>query len=156
MSETPADRHPGLNIQEILSWLPHRYPFLLVDRVLEMDPGKRAVAIKCVSANEPFFQGHFPGRPILPGVLLCEAFAQVAALVALTAYPDYRDKAVYLMGLDKMRFRQPVVPGDRLVLTVETRNTRRGVWKFDCLGQVDGARVADGGIMATITDPVEG
>jgi 3-hydroxyacyl-[acyl-carrier-protein] dehydratase len=156
MSETPSDRGAGLNIQEILSWLPHRYPFLLVDRVLEMDPGKRAVALKCVSVNEPFFQGHFPGRPIFPGVLLCEAFAQVAALVALTAYPDYRDKAVYLMGLDRFRFRHPVVPGDRLVLTVETRHTRRGVWQFDCLAQVDGERVADGGIMATITDPVEG
>ncbi len=151
-----SDRMRGIGVQEILSYLPHRYPFLMVDRVLEIEPGQRAVAVKCVSVNEPFFQGHFPGRPILPGVLITEAFAQVAALIALTAHPDFREKAVYLMGLDRVRFRRPVVPGDRLVLTVETADTRRGVWRFTCRAEVEGRRVADGGIMATITDPVEG
>lgn len=152
MSEEPR----AIGIQEILQYLPHRYPFLMVDRVLEIDPGQRALAVKCVSVNEPYFQGHFPGRPILPGVLITEAFAQVAALIALTAHPDFREKAVYLMGLDRMRFRRPVVPGDRLLITVETTNTRRGVWQFACRAEVEGRKVADGGIMATITDPVEG
>ena len=132
-SQEGGDR-PAMRIQEILNLLPHRSPFVMV---------------------EPFFQGHFPGRPIMPGVLIIESFAQTAALVALTAHPDYRDKAVYLMGTDKVRFRQPVTPGDRLLIEVKTRFQRRGVWQFDCEARVDGRRVADGGLLATITDPRE-
>lgn len=150
-----ASGEGAMRIHEILNLLPHRYPFLMVDRLLEIDPGQRALAVKCVSVNEPFFQGHFPGRPIMPGVLIVEAFAQTAALIALTAHPDYKDKAVYLMGTDKMRFRRPVTPGDRLLLEVTTRFQRRGVWQFDCTATVDGQRVADGGLLATITDPRE-
>lgn len=158
MTTSPSQEggeRPAMRIQEILNLLPHRYPFVMVDRLLSIEPGVQALAVKCVSVNEPFFQGHFPGRPIMPGVLIIEAFAQTAALVALTAHPDYRDKAVYLMGTDKVRFRQPVTPGDRLLIEVKTRFQRRGVWQFDCEARVDGRRVADGGLLATITDPQE-
>jgi 3-hydroxyacyl-[acyl-carrier-protein] dehydratase len=144
-----------IDIEEILKLLPHRYPFLMIDRVLEVDPGVRAVGLKCVSINEPQFQGHFPDQPIMPGVLLCEAFAQVAGIVALTAYPDMAGKAVYLLGLDKVRFRKPVRPGDQVVITVEKESDSRGIWRFSALAEVDGKRVADGGIMATVADRPE-
>ncbi|RME22300.1 MAG: UDP-3-O-(3-hydroxymyristoyl)glucosamine N-acyltransferase [Deltaproteobacteria bacterium] len=142
----------GYDIQAILDLLPHRYPFLMVDRVLEITPGQRGVGVKCVTANEPQFQGHFPGRPILPGVLIPEAFAQLACIVAFAALPDPTGKGVYLLGLDKMRFRHPVRPGDRLVMTVEKDYERRGIWRFHGVAEVDGKRVADGQVMATITD----
>lgn len=141
-----------LDIQAILDMLPHRYPFLMIDRVLEVDPGKRAVGLKCVTVNEPHFQGHFPGQPIMPGVLITEAFAQLACVVALTEHPEARGKSVLLLGLDKLRFRHPVHPGDRLVLTVEKIFERRSVWKLSGVAEVDGVRVADGQVMATITD----
>ncbi len=144
-----------IDIEEILKLLPHRYPFLMIDRILEVDPGVRAVGLKCVSINEPQFQGHFPDQPIMPGVLLCEAFAQVAGIVALTAYPDMAGKAVYLLGLDKVRFRKPVRPGDQVVITVEKESDSRGIWRFSALAEVDGKRVADGGIMATVADRPE-
>ena len=143
---------PAIDIHGILDLLPHRYPFLMIDRVTEVEPGKRAVAIKCVSINEPYFQGHFPGLPIMPGVLITEAFAQVAGIVALTANPDFKGKAVFLMGLDGIRFRKPVTPGDRLLLTVEKSYEKRGVWKFQCRAEVDGKRVAEGEVTATVAD----
>jgi 3-hydroxyacyl-[acyl-carrier-protein] dehydratase len=124
----------------------------MIDRVLEVDPGKKAIAVKCVSVNEPFFQGHFPGMPILPGVLIAEAFAQVAGIIALTAHPAHAGKAVYLMGLDGLRFRRPIRPGDRVVFTVEKTYEKRGVWKFQCHADVDGKKAADGEVMATIAD----
>ncbi len=142
----------GLDIQKIMELLPHRYPFLMIDRVLEVDPGKRAVAIKCVSVNEPFFEGHFPGMPILPGVLIAEAFAQVAGIIALTAHAEHAGRAVYLMGLDGIRFRRPITPGDTVTFTVEKTYEKRGVWKFQCLAAVDGKKAADGEVMATIAD----
>jgi UDP-3-O-[3-hydroxymyristoyl] glucosamine N-acyltransferase len=141
-----------IEARQILDLLPHRYPFLMIDRVLECEPGVRAVAVKCVSINEPQFQGHFPGRPILPGVLLVEAFAQVAGIVALTAHPDHAGKAVYLLGLDSIRFRKPVLPGDRVIITCEKVFERRGVWKFAARADVDGKKVADGQVMATVAD----
>ena len=141
-----------INIQDILKLLPHRYPFLMIDRVLEVEPGVRAVGIKCVTANEPQFQGHFPEHPIMPGVLLTEAFAQLAGVIAMTAHPDFTDKVVYLMGLDKVRFRKPVIPGDRVVITCEKLFERRGVWKFAARAEVEGVKVADGEVMATVAD----
>jgi UDP-3-O-[3-hydroxymyristoyl] glucosamine N-acyltransferase len=140
----------AVDIQGILDLLPHRYPFLMIDRVVELEPGQRAVGWKCVSVNEPYFQGHFPGTPILPGVLIAEAFAQLACVVAMTLHPEARGKGVLLLGLDKMRFRHPVRPGDRLVLTVEKVFERRSVWKLACTAEVDGLRAADGEVMATI------
>ena len=121
-------------------------------RVVELSPGERAVAIKCVSINEPHFQGHFPEQPIMPGVLLCEAFAQTAGIVALSANEEIAGKAVYLLGLDKVRFRKPVRPGDQVRITAEKETEARGIWKFRCVAEVDGVKVADGGLMATVAD----
>lgn len=144
-----------IDIQGILKLLPHRFPFLMIDRVLEVTPGQRAVGLKNVSINEPQFQGHFPEQPIMPGVLICEAFAQVAGVVALSAFPDLQGKAVYLLGLDKVRFRKPVTPGDQLVITVCKESESRGIWKFTAVAEVNGVKVADGGVMATVADRVE-
>ena len=103
-----------LDIRDILRVMPHRYPFLLVDRIVEMDPGKRIVGIKNVTINEPFFQGHFPGHPVMPGVLLIEAMAQVGGLLLMGAVENPEDKVVYFMSLDNVKFRRPVVPGDQV------------------------------------------
>lgn len=139
-----------MDIREISRILPHRYPFLLLDRVIELEPGVRGVGVKCVTSNEPFFQGHFPGRPIMPGVLILEAMAQLAGVIALSGAPDRAGQAVYLMGLDGVRFRKPVVPGDRLILTCEKTYDRRSVCKFSAVAEVDGVRVAEAELMATI------
>jgi 3-hydroxyacyl-[acyl-carrier-protein] dehydratase len=124
----------------------------MIDRVVEVSPGESAVAIKNVSINEPHFAGHFPDQPIMPGVLICEAFAQVAGVVALSAFPDLQDKNVYLLGLDKIRFRKPVKPGDQLRITVTKESESRRIWKFKAVATVDGIKVADGGVMATVAD----
>lgn len=142
-----------LPAKELLKLLPHRYPFLLVDRVEELEPGESAVGIKCVTVNEPCFQGHFPGHPIFPGVLIAEAFAQVAGVVALSAHPDFAGQAVYLLGFDKLRFRKPVEPGDRLRLHVKLEFKRRSIWEFSCVARVDDQRVATGKLMATLAEP---
>lgn len=141
-----------IDIQRIMALLPHRYPFLMIDRVLEVEAGQRAVAVKCVSVNEPQFQGHFPSQPILPGVLLVEAFAQVAGVIALTARPDMTGHTVLLLGLDKVRFRKPVLPGDRVILTVEKQWDKRGIWKFSAYAEVDGERVGEAELMATVQE----
>ncbi len=141
-----------IDIDEIMRLLPHRYPFLMIDRVEEVEPGVRAVAVKCVTVNEPHFQGHFPSMPIMPGVLLCEAFAQTAGIVALSAHEDLAGRAVYLLGLDKVRFRKPVRPGDRVLITAEKESERRGIWNFKVVATVDGVKVADGGVMATVAE----
>jgi len=141
-----------IDIAQILELLPHRYPFLMLDRVIEVDPGVRAVGVKCVSVNEPHFQGHFPDNPIMPGVLMCEAFAQLAGVVALTAHTDFAGKTVYLLGLDKVRFRKPVYPGDRITITCEKESDSRGIWRFRVEGTVEGQKVADGWVMATVAD----
>ena len=141
-----------MKIDEIMSLLPHRAPFLMLDRVVELEPGQRAVAIKCVSANEPHFQGHFPGNPIMPGVLIVEAFAQVAGVVALSDNREFGGQTVYLLGMDGMRFRKPVVPGDQLRLEVTKTYEKRRIWKFDAVATVDGQKVASGELMATLAD----
>lgn len=141
-----------MNITEIMGILPHRYPFLMLDRVIECDPGLRVVAQKNVSVNEPQFQGHFPGAPIFPGVLLVEAIAQACGIVAASANPEIGGKVIYLAGLDGFRFRKPVVPGDVIRITVEKLAEKRGIWKFSALAEVDGKRVAEGEVMATVAD----
>ncbi|MFZ5998812.1 MAG: 3-hydroxyacyl-ACP dehydratase FabZ [Nitrospirota bacterium] len=117
-----------IDIKEIQSILPHRYPFLLVDKVIELEPGVKAVGIKNVTINEPFFQGHFPGNPVMPGVLIIEALAQVAGILAFKS--GTQGKAVYFMSIDKVKFRKIVAPGDRLSLEVQVLHKRGNVWKF--------------------------
>jgi beta-hydroxyacyl-ACP dehydratase FabZ len=143
------------DIQRIMELLPHRYPFLMIDRITELEPGVRAVGIKCVTVNEPHFQGHFPQQPIMPGVLVAEAFAQMAGVIAMSAHPDFSGKAVYLLGLDRMRFRKPITPGDRIVLTCEKIFERRKIWRFSARAEVDGKKVADGEVMATVADKAQ-
>ena len=141
-----------LGIGSILKHLPHRYPFLLVDRILDWEPGSRMTAIKNVTYNEPFFGGHFPDFPIMPGVLIVEAMVQVGGLLACKSEPEAtRDKHVYFMGIDKARFRRPVTPGDQLRMVVEVTKHRGKVWQFDATATVDGERAADAQLMATIT-----
>ena len=129
-----------MDIHRILKQLPHRYPFLLVDRVLELDKGKSIKALKNVTINEPFFEGHFPHRPVMPGVLMLEALAQAAALLAFDAMDaEPSDEMIYyLAGVDNARFKRPVGPGDQLILEVELLRMKSGVFKFKCCGRVDG------------------
>ena len=142
-----------LDINKIMELLPHRYPLLLVDRVIEMEPDKRIVAVKNVSINEPFFQGHFPGLPIMPGVLIVEAMAQAGGVLVLGSLEEGTERdAVYFMGIDKARFRKPVVPGDQLRLEVEITKKRSQVVKLSGTASVDGALVAEAQLMATFGD----
>jgi len=148
------ERRPEmLDINEIMKNLPHRYPFLLVDRIESIELGKRIVGIKNVTINEPFFQGHFPGHPIMPGVLLVEAMAQVGGILAFKSEPGAtEDKLVYFMGIDKARFRKPVVPGDQVRFVLTVTKQRRAIWSFDGEAFVDGALVAEASILATVMD----
>ncbi len=141
-----------MNVQEIMAILPHRYPFLMIDRVVECTPGVRVVAIKNVTANEPCFQGHFPGVPVFPGVLLVEAIAQACGIIAMTANPGWSQKLVYLAGLDGFRFRRPITPGDQIRITVEKLVEKRSIWKFSARATVDGVHVAEGEVLATVAD----
>jgi 3-hydroxyacyl-[acyl-carrier-protein] dehydratase len=142
-----------MDIQEIQALLPHRYPFLLVDRVVEIVPGQKIVAFKNVTMNEPFFNGHFPGHPVMPGVLILEALAQASAILAYkTENMDPSRSVSYLMGVDAARFRKPVVPGDRLQLNVEVLRHKGAVWKTKGTATVDGAKVAEGEFLATVVD----
>jgi len=138
MSETG-----GFGIDEVMRRLPHRYPFLLVDRVLECVPGERLVAIKNVTANEQFFAGHFPGRPVMPGVLILEAMAQAAGILAFVTAGVYPDENVrfYFAGIDKARFRRPVEPGDQLVLRATLERRIRTIWKFATVAEIAGEEV---------------
>jgi 3-hydroxyacyl-[acyl-carrier-protein] dehydratase len=138
-----------LDINAILRQLPHRYPFLLVDRVLECHKGKSIRAIKNVTYNEPFFPGHFPYRPVMPGVMIIEALAQTAGILAfITAgvIPDENTR-FYFVGIDKARFRKPVEPGDQVVLTATLERAFKGIWKFSTVALVDGAEVASAEMM---------
>lgn len=138
-----------MDIQEILEHLPHRYPFLLVDRVLECEPGKRLKALKNVSVNEPMFTGHFPERPIFPGVLIMEALAQATGILAFKTTNTKPDgtSLYYFAGIDNCRFKQPVVPGDQMILEVEVVKQKRGIWKFKAEALVDGKVVASADLM---------
>jgi 3-hydroxyacyl-[acyl-carrier-protein] dehydratase len=139
-----------MTIQEILKLLPHRYPMLLVDRVLEIEPGKRIKAIKNVTANEPHFTGHFPGAPIMPGVLILESMAQCGALMFLQELPDRESKLFLFGGVDKARFRRPVVPGDQLVLEVECIQRRSNSARVRGVATVDGVVVAEAEILSVM------
>jgi len=145
-----------MDIREIIRNLPHRYPFLLIDRVLEIDPGKRVVALKNVTYNEPFFPGHFPGDPIMPGVLIVEAMAQAGAVLLLHEMTDRDDKLVYFTGIDKARFRRTVVPGDQLRLTVEVLKNRSTTCKLRAIAEVDGRKAAEADIMSALVDRAKG
>jgi len=140
-----------MNIEEIQRLLPHRYPFLLVDRILEMEPGKRGVGLKNVTANEPFFPGHFPGNFIMPGVLLLEAMAQVAVVVMLSE-PGNERKMAYFAGVDKVRFRKPVVPGDQFITTAESVWSRGVFGKVRAVGTVDNEVVVEAELSYSLVD----
>lgn len=142
-----------IDIHGIQRMIPHRYPFLMIDRVVNLVTNVRATGIKSVTINEPFFQGHFPSDPIMPGVLIIEAMAQTAAvLVVATLGPEREGSLVYFMTVDSARFRKPVVPGDRLLVHVEKERQRGAVWKFSAKAEVDGVIVADATYAAMIRD----
>ena len=145
-----------IGIQEIFDILPHRYPFLLVDRILEMEMGKRVVGIKNVTINEPFFQGHFPGHPIMPGVLLLEAMAQTGGVLAMRSAEaegmDIKKKVIYFMTIDKVKFRKPVLPGDQVRFELDLIKSRSNIRGFKAQALVDGAVVAEAELMAMIVD----
>ena len=141
-----------LTLEDIQKLLPHRYPFALVDRIIEYVPGKSAVGIKNVTLNEPYFQGHFPGRPLMPGVMIVEAMAQVGGIV-LTQLPDSPGGLFVFAGIDKVRFRRPVVPGDQLIMTTELLSVkRRRFGKMLCRAVVDDQRVAEGELMFSLVE----
>jgi 3-hydroxyacyl-[acyl-carrier-protein] dehydratase len=141
-----------MNIHEILKKLPHRYPFLMVDRVLELEHGKRIKALKNVTANEPYFLGHFPHRPVMPGVMMLEALAQAAALLsfdALNASPD--DKSIYYFaGIDSARFKRPVEPGDQMILDVTLERMKSNIFKFRARATVDDEVAVEAGLMCAV------
>jgi 3-hydroxyacyl-[acyl-carrier-protein] dehydratase len=141
----------AMDIHAILEHLPHRYPMLLVDRVLELVPGERIVALKNVSINEPFFPGHYPHHPVMPGVLVIEAMAQAAALLSFKSMGEKSDEksVYYFVGIDAARFKRPVVPGDQMILEVSVKATRRGIWKFSAQAKVDGQVAAEAELMCT-------
>jgi beta-hydroxyacyl-ACP dehydratase FabZ len=132
--------------------MPHRYPLLLVDRILEFEAGKRIVGLKNVTINEPFFPGHFPDHPIMPGVLIVEAMAQTGGLLLMSEIEDPEETVVYFMSLDKVKWRKPVLPGDQLILEVELLKVRGPVCKMRGVGRVDGAKVAEATMMARVMD----
>jgi len=145
----------SLDIDEIKACLPHRYPFLLVDKVLSYEVNKSLTAVKNVTANEPYFQGHFPNKPVMPGVLIIEAMAQATGLLGClsTNNNGLDDSLYYLVAVDKARFRRPVGPGDQLVITVEFEKARRGIWCFDVTAKVEGELAAAANLMTTKKDP---
>ncbi|MBM4350918.1 MAG: 3-hydroxyacyl-ACP dehydratase FabZ [Deltaproteobacteria bacterium] len=145
-----------IEAKEIMNILPHAFPFLLVDRILEVEPGKRIVGIKNVTYNEPFFPGHFPGQPIMPGVLVLEAMAQTAGILVFKSMPEgvqekveeYRKRPVFFLGIDNARFRKPVIPGDQLRFEVEVTRQRPSIWGFKGKALVDGKLVAEADLLA--------
>ncbi len=141
-----------MDIHQILEHLPHRYPFLLVDRVLDIVPGEKIRALKNVSMNEPFFPGHYPHHPVMPGVLILEALAQTAALLSFNTMGSKPDEnsVVYFVGIDNARFKRPVGPGDQLIMDVSILLRKRGIWKFSAKASVDGQTAAEAELMCTL------
>lgn len=157
---TPTELPPVdvalIETRQLLKMIPHRYPFLLIDRLVDVRHDHSAIGVKNVSVNEPFFQGHFPGHPVMPGVLVIESMAQTAAaLVISTLGPDAGTPIVYFMSVDGAKFRKPVTPGDQLRITVTKERRRGNVWKFTGIGRVDGAVVAEALVTAMIMDEVK-
>ncbi len=141
-----------MDINEIQSIIPHRYPFLLIDRIIEIDPFKRIVALKNVTINEPFFEGHFPGQPVLPGVIIIEAMAQAGAVLLFREVKDRESKLLYFTGIEEARFRRPVCPGDQLVLEVSVIKYKMGYAKLRGEARVDGNLVAEATISSVLAD----
>jgi 3-hydroxyacyl-[acyl-carrier-protein] dehydratase len=143
-----------MEIREILSYLPHRYPFILLDRVVSCEPGKKVVALKNVTINEPFFQGHFPGNPIMPGVMILESLAQAAAILSFKTlnYDSTQNLLYYFVGIDNARFKKPVTPGDQLVIEVDMLRIVRGIGKFSARARVNDAVVTEAELMCTIKE----
>lgn len=150
-SKLTSEREP-VEIGEIMEMIPHRYPFLLIDRVRDIVAGERAVGIKNVTINEPFFEGHFPGHPIMPGVLIVEAMAQTSAVLVVDTMGKKENRVVYFMTIDQARFRKPVMPGDQLELTVTKERSRGNVWKFKGEAHVAGRLMAEAVFSAMIVD----
>lgn len=149
MAEATTNDIVTMDIDEVMRRLPHRYPFLLVDRVLECQPGKTIRALKNVTMNEPYFPGHFPHRPVMPGVMILEALAQAAGILAFVTagvYPD-ENRQLYFVGIDKARFRRPVRPGDQLILEATLERSIRGIWKFTTTAKVDGEEATSAEMM---------
>jgi 3-hydroxyacyl-[acyl-carrier-protein] dehydratase len=150
---TTATPPAYIDIRRIMEMIPHRYPFLLIDRVLDIQPNESAIGLKNVTMNENFFQGHFPGAPVMPGVLIIEAMAQTAAaLVVHSAGKELEGKLVYFMAIDEAKFRKPVTPGDQLHIHVTKQQNRRNVWKFKGEAKVDGVLCAEAFVTAMIMD----
>lgn len=142
----------AMDIHEVLAHLPHRYPFLLIDRVLEVIPNERIVALKNVSMNEPFFPGHYPHHPVMPGVLVIEAMAQAAAILSFKTMGTLPsdDSVYYFVGIEGARFKRPIGPGDQLILKVSIGMNRRGMWKFNGIAEVDGHVAAEAELICTL------
>jgi beta-hydroxyacyl-ACP dehydratase FabZ len=147
-----ADKRVVYGITEIMKFLPHRYPFLLVDRIVELEPEKRIVGLKNVTINEPFFQGHFPGAPVMPGVLIVEAMAQVAGVMIYRDLPEREKKLIYFTGIENARFRRPVVPGDQLRIEMELLSRRNNFGKMMGRAAVDGKPVAEAVVMFAVAE----
>lgn len=152
MIEATESAKPLLDAVAIQGILPHRYPFLLVDKIIELVPMERVVGIKNVTINEPFFQGHFPGNPVMPGVLILEAMAQTGGMLMLDTESDLQNKVVYFTGIDKVKFRKPVVPGDQLRFEIEMLKFRRAIFKMKCRAFVAGKLVCEGELTAAMLD----
>lgn len=140
-----------LDIERLMHLLPHRYPFLLIDRVIEVDGDDSAIGIKNVTINEPHFTGHFPGKPVMPGVLIVEAMAQTAGAICLNKMGGDNPALVFFMTIDNAKFRKPVVPGDRLEIHVKKQKQRGGIFRFACQAVVDGGKVAEAEVQAMVT-----
>ncbi|MBN1931218.1 MAG: 3-hydroxyacyl-ACP dehydratase FabZ [Desulfobacterales bacterium] len=144
------------DVREIMNFLPHRYPFILVDRVIELLPGEKIVALKNVTINEPFFQGHFPGIPIMPGVLIIEAMGQAGGVLSFASLPEEKQGSIiYFMGMDKVKFRKPVIPGDQLIFEVKVLKQRAKAVKMAGIATVEDNLVAEAELMATIGEKNE-
>jgi len=150
--EPRTEKRVAYDVQEIMKFLPHRYPFLLVDRILEIEGDKRIVGLKNVTINEPFFQGHFPGAPVMPGVLIIEAMAQVAGVMIYRDLPDREQKLIYFTGIDEAKFRRPVVPGDQLRIEMELLSRRSNFGKMQGRATVEGKLVAEAIVLFAIAN----
>ena len=142
-----------VDIEKIIDMMPHRYPFLLIDRLIKIEKDEHAIGLKNVTINEPFFSGHFPGKKVMPGVLIIESMAQTSGALVVSSFGKKAlGKLVYFMSIDKARFRKLVVPGDQLLIEVRKKQSRKSVWKFDCIANVEKSIVAEATITAMIVD----